>query len=246
MSLGRPGSFAASSLVLLLACGQMPARSSIDAAGDAAPVQARCRPTAGVSAAPQSIADVVALANALPRPLTLPCFLESLDRPLGAQPIVSVVSLQPSSGVRNPRIFLFWDKLIVSVVPDGMGRSLLEMGQLVDVDRSLKAELGFPITGPVDPATPFARVFKGQGTSCGFCHSAEAPAGDVGGAPSFASTAFAPSARSLQDLSVVRHERDICDDGAEPDRCAFLRALFDFGEVRAQGFPAGIPTAFGQ
>ena len=78
-----------------------------------------------------------------------------------------MVSLQPSLGPRNPRIFLFWDKLIVSVVPDGTGRSLLEMGQLVDVDRSLKGELGFPITGPVDPGTPFARVFQGQGTSCG-------------------------------------------------------------------------------
>jgi hypothetical protein len=186
----------------------------------------------------------VALANALPRPLTLPCFLESLDRPLAAQPIVSIVSLQPSAGPRNPRFFLFWDKLIVSVVPDGTGRSLLEMGQLVDVDRSLKAELGFPIDGTVDPGTPFARVFKGEGTTCGFCHSAELPAGDVGGAPSFASTAFAPTPRSLQDLGLLRQERDRCDDAAEPDRCAFLRALFDHGEVRAQAFPPGIPAAF--
>jgi hypothetical protein len=244
MSWGRPGSFAASSLVLLLACGGTPPRPSFDAGGEVAPAEARCRPTGPVSASPQSIAEVVALVNALPRPLTLPCFLESLARPLAAQPIVSVVSLQPSFGARNPRIFLFWDKLIVSVVPDGTGRSLLEMGQLVDVDRSLKAELGFPLTEPVEPGTPFARVSKGDGTSCGFCHSGEVPAGDVGGAPSFVSTAFAPTPRALQDLSLLRHERDVCDAAAEPDRCAFLRALFDHGEVRAQAFPAGIPTAF--
>jgi hypothetical protein len=230
----------------MLGCVGPPARPLADAGAEVVAAEARCRPAGGVSGAPQSIADVVALANALPRPLTLPCFLESLDRPLGVQPIVSIVSLQPSAGPRNPRIFLLWDKLIVSVVPAGTGQSLLEMGQLVAPDRSLKGELGFPISGPVDPGTPFARIVTGQATSCGFCHGNETPAGDVGGAPSFVSGAFAPSSRSLQDLAALRHERETCDDAAEPARCAFLRALFDHGEVRPQAFPPDIPAAFTQ
>lgn len=239
---GRPGSFAAG-LLFSLACSEVPARPAPDAG---APAAARCQPAGGVSASPQSIADVVALANALPHPLTLPCFLESLQRPLAAEPVASAISLQPAAGARSPRIFLFWDKLIVSVVPDGTGRSLLEMGQLVDVDRSLKAELAFPIDGPLEPGAPFARVHNDGGTTCAFCHSGEQPAGDVGGVPTFSSTAFAPSPRSVETVDALAHENAVCDPGAEPDRCAFLRALFDHGDVRAQGFPPGVPLAFTQ
>jgi hypothetical protein len=240
---GRSGSFAAAALIASLACAGPPGRTAVDAGADGE-VAAVCRAPAGVSASPQSIADAVALANALPHPLSLPCFLESLQRPLVVQPVVSTVSLQPAQGARSPRIFLFWDQLIVSVVPEGAGRQLIEMGQLVGVDRSLKAELGFPVDGPLGPGDPFARVRMADGTTCAFCHSDERRADDAGGVATFTSTAFAPAPRAVQDLGALAHERAVCDADAEPDRCAFLRALFDHGEVRAGAFPPGIPTAF--
>jgi hypothetical protein len=42
------------------------------------PVTDRCVAPEGATASPRSIADVVTLLNALPSPVTLPCFLETL------------------------------------------------------------------------------------------------------------------------------------------------------------------------
>jgi hypothetical protein len=209
---------------------------------DAAPPPSACRP-AGVSGSPRTIAEVVALANALPRPLALTCFLESLDRPLEIQAALSTVSLQPAPAARSPRIFLFAGDVIMSVVPDGKGQSLLEMGQLVAADRSVKAELRFPITEPVAPEYPFAHVRDGDGTTCRFCHPNEEPAPTIGGG-AFSSGAFKPVYRAKVDVESLRGERERCDERAEPSRCAILGALFDHGEVRGREFPDGVPTAF--
>jgi hypothetical protein len=203
-----------------------------------------CRPPAGVSGAPRSIAEAVTLANALPHPLSLPCFVASLDRPLGAQAVVSTISLQPAVGERSPRIFLFSGPLVMSVAPEGVGRALVELGQLVGDARSLKGELGFPIAAPLDAAEPFARVHHGDGTTCGFCHPGELRAADIADAPAFVSGAFRPAPRARVDLATVRHERALCDPAREPERCALLGALFDHGEVVLQEFPPTVPFAF--
>src|SRR3954447_4153503 len=51
------------------------------------PMAPACTAPTGISASPERIEDVVALANALgaehSEPLALPCLIESLDRPLG-------------------------------------------------------------------------------------------------------------------------------------------------------------------
>ena len=70
------------------------------------------------------------LVNALPSPVTLPCFLQALARPLKMHAAVSLISAQPSVGARSPRIFLFFDGLRVSIVPAGAGAPLLEMGEI--------------------------------------------------------------------------------------------------------------------
>lgn len=212
---------------------------------DGAPVERRCRAEGGVSGAPGSIAGVVALANALPRPLSLSCFLESLDRPLHVHTTRSTVSLQPSAGDRSPRIFLFSGSLILSVVPEGKGSPLMEMGQLVDPARSLKAEIRFPLEGPLGPDDPYEHVRDANGTTCRFCHPDEAPAPQVAPA-AYVSGAFKPSPGGRVTLDFLAQERARCDGAAEPDRCAILRALFDHGEVRWREFPASVPTAFRQ
>jgi len=226
------------------ACASPAPRLAPDAAPNddvAAPASA-CRP-AGVSGSPRTVAEVVVLANALPRPLELPCFLESLDRPLQVHAALSTVSLQPAPAARSPRIFLFLGDVIMSVVPEGQGQQLLEMGQLVAADRSVKAELRFPISEPVGPDYPFAHVRDEGGTTCRFCHPREAPAPEI--SPSaFSSGAFSPIYRARVDVESLRAERSRCDEAAEPARCAILRALFDHGEVRGRDFPMGVPTAF--
>lgn len=57
------------------------------------PLRPRCTPAGGVSRSPSTIAQVVDLVNALPRPLSLTCFLESLDRPLQVAASSGVISL---------------------------------------------------------------------------------------------------------------------------------------------------------
>jgi hypothetical protein len=242
MSRCRPRCLPALALAAV-ACASPGPRLSPDGSAPPVPGSSACRPPAGVSGAPRTISEVVALANALPRPLTLTCFLESLDRPLELHAALSTVSLQPAPSARSPRIFIFTGDVIMSVVPEGKGQSLLELGQLVALDRSAKAELKFPITEPLGADSPFAHVREEGGTTCRFCHPRETAAPAL--SPSaFTSGAFSPLQRARVDLEIVRAERQACDASAEPGRCGLLGALFDHGEVRPRDFPPGIPTAF--
>jgi len=238
----RPRFSPALALAILAGCAPSPPRVMGDApAPDGSPASA-CQPT-GVSRAPRTIAEVVALANALPRPLALTCLLESLERPLEVHAALSTISLQRAPTARSPRIFIFTGDVIMSVVPEGEGKSLLEMGQLVEPGRSAKAELRFPITEPVAPDYPFAHVSDGGGTTCRFCHPGEAPAPTL--SPSaFVSGAFSPVYRSRVDVDSLRAERNRCDPTLEPGRCELLGAIFDHGEVRGRDFPPTVPMAF--
>lgn len=182
----------------------------------------------GVSSSPRSIAEVAALLNALPKPVTLPCFVESLSRPLAMQAVESQVSAQPAEGRRSPRMFLFWSGLTVSVVPAGMGSHLLELGEERGDDKSLKAELEFPIADHLDAAAPFERVhYNDQLTTCGFCHQGEQPAQDAPSPNAYVSPAFRPEPWQRVPLDELETEVDACDPDAEPERCALLHALFD-------------------
>jgi hypothetical protein len=240
--------------------GPDPQRGATSPAGDAAAADAttdgasatatRCRPGAGASGAPASIDDAVRLVNSLPRPVTVTCFVESLDRPLHITASQSVISLQPADGRRSPRIFLMTDQLVMSIVVDGKGRNLVDFGQFVTTTRTLKGELAFPAQADVPAAEPYQRIHSlnpstgEMGTSCRFCHPDEQPAMQAGGAVGYISGAFRPDFRTQVPLDDVRHERAICNPAAEPDRCDFLRALLDHGDVVESAFPAGVPTIF--
>jgi hypothetical protein len=210
----------------------------------------RCRPGAGASSRPASIAETVRLVNSLPRPVTITCLLESLERPLAAVATYSTISLQPAAGLRSPRVFLLTDPLVLSVVIDGNGRDLLELGQYVTETRTLKGEIAFPASAAVSAGEPYRRIRSdsastgAKGTSCRFCHPSEEPGPEIDGAVGYISGALKPDRRTLVPLDQVRRERQTCDPSIEPDRCAFLRALFDHGEVNEAVFPAAIPTIF--
>jgi hypothetical protein len=218
-------------------CGN-PASQTSDAGAPA-----RCVAPDGAPTSPQTIVDMLTLINALPSPVTIPCVLQTLARPLKMHATVSLISAQPSAGARSPRIFLLYDGLRISIVPAGAGAPLLEMGEIQPDQRSLKAEVLFPVTAPLDAKAPFERImFTPSVTRCGFCHPVEEPDPAVTFTSAFTSIALRPADTYAVSIDSLASELAMCDPTAEPDRCAMLAALFDQGTPIEQPFPADLPT----
>ncbi|AKF10359.1 hypothetical protein [Sandaracinus amylolyticus] len=229
-------------MLVLVGCSPAPRATSDASASRDASTSTRCVAPEGVSASPRTIDEVVALINALPSPVTIPCFLEALDRPLYVEATLSRVSAQPAFGERSPRIFLFVGDLVLSIVPDGEGAPLLEMSEFVEETRSRKAELHMPIATPVSSAAPYERVLYETGTTCGGCHRSEERDETIDFTDAFVSGALRPRDDDLVDLDALRSEWLACSPQEEPDRCAMLEALFAHGLVAHRSFPEHIPT----
>jgi len=232
-----------SCLVLLSAFGcSDPARSASDSAASPSPTPG-CRAPAGVSNSPRTIDESVTLINALPKPLSLPCFLESLARPLEISATYSLFSAQPAQGARSPRIFLFQDPVVLSIVPDGDGAPLLEFGEQRPEFRSLKAEIVFPVAAQLDRSAPFDHLlFSPQLTTCGGCHPGELQESEISGVRTFVSLALRPRPQELIAAASLSHELEICDRAREPQRCAMLAALMGWGPVTDRTFPPEMST----
>lgn len=210
------------------------------------PSPSRCVAPEGVSSSPGTISETVELLNALPKPVTLPCFLSSLARPLEIHATRSSFSLQPAVGERSPRIFVFLGDNILSVVPDGEGAHLLEFGEQRDGHRSLKAELAFPIVAELTRQSPFEHLMLDEHfTTCALCHAAERrdPAHPEPGA--FVSQALRPRKSDQVTVSRLRAELDDCEPDLEPERCSFLESLLSWGTVTDKDFPEEMDTLFG-
>lgn len=202
-----------------------------------------CEAPPGVANRPTSIEESVALANALPKPLTLPCYLEALARPLPLHATVGQLSAQPARGARSPRLFINFEPLIMTVVPVGVGQQLLEFGEQRAQHRSLKGELEFPLLAPVEPGAVYEHTkFNDEVTGCAFCHASERLDPSVPGGQGFVSQALRPHVRERVALDFLRGEPEACDAELEPDRCAMLHALFGWGEVVDWEFPADMAT----
>jgi hypothetical protein len=216
--------------------------SSDQSSGGATPA---CRAPAGVSNSPRTIAETLTLINALPKPLSLPCFLESLARPLEISATYSVFSAQPANGARSPRIFLFQDPTLLSIVPEGDGAPLLEFGEQRPQFRSLKGEIVFPVSTRLEPSAPFDHLlFSPQLTTCGGCHAAEVQESEISGVPTFVSQSLRPRPQDLVTAASLRHELEICDRALEPQRCAMLQGLLGWGQVSDRAFPVEMATFF--
>jgi len=204
-------------------------------------VERTCVPPAGVSGSPTTIEEAVALINALPKPVTSACFLESLDRPLTLFATSGIFSVQPAISLRSPRIFILRDNLVISVVPEGVNVDLLEFAYLVSDTRSIKGELELPATDDVPEALPYDRIRLDQGTKCGGCHLAEAVADEITSAEAYISNGLRPSNADKVDLSyLVQHCLD-CDESLEPKRCEMMNAIFGHGAVDQGAFPEDMP-----
>ena len=174
----------------------------VDGSGGAPELAAeleRCAPAPGTTGSPSSIAETVDLVNGLPKPVSLACFLEALERPLRLVATESFFSAQPAMGSRSPRIFLFMEGIIHSIVPAGTARNLLEMGEATSPGLSIKAELAFPITENITLATAFERLPLDGITTCGVCHDGRVPVFGIEGA--FESEVLRPTDQELVPLA---------------------------------------------
>jgi hypothetical protein len=242
-SLGAQGLFVV--WFSLLACGaelESPVAGEPEAVDDAV----LCVAPSGMGS-PSTIDEMVQLLNALPGPVTVPCLVESLDRPLAINSTTGVVSAQPAEGVHNPRIFIFTDGLALSIVPAGRGRDLLEIGEYETPLESLKGEFRMPIQTPVTKDALYGHLrYDDNITLCGLCHRDERLAPEAGHPNAYISRAFRPQASELVPLAAVRLEHEGCDAEADPERCAIYSALFDHGDVVHRDFATELSTIFNQ
>jgi hypothetical protein len=195
-----------------------------------------CTAPDGVSASPRSIEEAVALMNALPKPTTVACLLQSLRRPLEIYATRSELSAQPAAGEHNPRTFIVLGSLVVSVVPAGPSRDLVELGYRTSPARSIKAEIAFPLTRGLVAADLINRVQTGRVSMCAGCHVDERRVAEgifTGTEGGFESGVIPPLFVHEIELESYRAEAADCDPAVDPERCTMLEALFGFGEVRA-------------
>lgn len=212
-----------------------------------ADVASRCRAPEGIDASPNSLVAVVELLESLPRPVTVECFVESLERPLNLIASESTFSAQPAAQ-GSPRIFGMYEGFIASWVPRGDGSHVLEFAEQRPDFRSVKAELHMPIEGAIT-YDDFAHVNKdpelGEGTICGGCHHLEEPVPDIGlGGTFYQSEALRVATAETVRVQTLRDLHDYCDPEFDPRRCDILAATFDHGEVVDSDFPRVLPTIY--
>lgn len=201
-----------------------------------------CLPPEGFDGMPSTIEEVVELINALPKPVTVPCLLSSFDRPLEVNATSNTFSAQPAFGPNNPRIFIYREDLLISVVTKGEGRPLVEFGLMRSPTKSLKGELAFPIEEEITPAAPYERitaeaVIGNSGSKCGFCHLNESLDPDIDFADGYVSDLISPPPSTVVDLDYLLWAYDNCNPETEADRCAMFDSIFAFGDVTYRPLP---------
>jgi hypothetical protein len=222
-------------LVTLVACAPPP---PVPSPPDAGPwFASELSPCARQGPQLRTVDDVIARLQALPQPVSVACFTASLPRPLAVVGTTSRFSAQPAGGPLDPRLFLFSEGLILSLVTEGDGKDLLEVGELITPTRTLKAEFKFPLTGSITRDDAYAHLDYGPTvSSCGLCHAQEErhdahPVARV-------SLALKPPPRSLVSLDRLREFAAACDVETQRERCLRWQGLFGFGDVRQGAFPA--------
>lgn len=190
---------------------------------------------------PQSIDQMMSLIRALPKPLTIDCFISALNKPLKVYAVDNAFSAQPSAGPESPRIFIINNRLTMSVVPAGIGRLLLEASEVVGPSVSVKGEIEFPVTTNISPDSVYTRIKDPSvsGTSCRFCHMSESPYFTITTGPAFVSRLIPPDPfkRVMQPSLLGQAWR--CNPEKELYRCLMLRAIYIDGQATDVEFPTG-------
>lgn len=194
----------------------------------------------------KSIAEVIDRVNTLPHPLSGPCFVAGLARPMAVVATTGTVSAQPAGGPHDPRVFILSPGVVISVVPKGAGSVAIELGEWTSATRTLKAEISLPVTQPLPTEEPFTRVERNSAgvTLCGGCHTDEAKHDSI--AHGYVSGAFRPLPSHEVKLKGLEAEHRACiTNGEISERCDMFHALFDFGAITQGAFTDELET-FGQ
>lgn len=225
-------------LILLIGCGNQMAPTSSLSAGSK--LLANC-PAGAYD--PGDYEELLAMINALPKPMDAECFLKSLKRPLYINATSSTMSVQPADGSANPRIFIFKGHLIIALVPNGEGSTMLEFSELKNDVRSIKGEIALPVMGTLTTPDLFTRITGVGRTTCQGCHSSEQPEFKVGDVQVYSSRALKPTSSKEVSLSKIESELYLCDFRKETTkRCGFYRMLLGGGDVFPKAFPTDMPT----
>jgi hypothetical protein len=192
-----------------------------------------------------TIEYAVKLINALPMPVTVPCMLDVLPRPLSIHATSSDLSVQPADGETNPRIFILINSLTIAIAISGEGAKIVELSESLAVNRSVKGEIGFPVTEPLALSLVYERIINkdGPGTSCAGCHFSEGIAGSGFPENAFASKALRPFERQGIAISRLKKFKELCL-GESNERCEILESIFRDGDPQQFDFPAAMPTLF--
>lgn len=185
---------------------------------------------------PQTIEETVNLINALPKPVQLDCFLNALQAPLKVFAVNSTSSAQPAQGASSPRIFILKDKLSLSVVPAGAGKTLLELGEVLS-GQSFKGEIRFPVenTMTVNDITQY--LSGGASTSsCAGCHLNETK--QIYKTPNqlFISNIFRPDEAKRVGQTFMKIQAETCDSVTNKFRCDILKAIYINGQATDSAF----------
>lgn len=230
---------------------------------------ASCRAPEGMEIT--DINSVTDWINALPKPVTMPCFVQSLPRPLHVNFTNSVFSAQPALGKTKPRMFIFYDDLILSVVTFHDDRrydldedpvDLMEFSFFTNRNDSdgrayelsgIKGEYQFPYSKTIAYEEPFAHIARATGTPCGGCHKSERivdesspykydSLGNVIDTNIFESAVIQSREDLVVSVKYMKREHALCDAESEPVRCEILDAIFGHGDVIETDFPKGTVT----
>lgn len=188
---------------------------------------------------PQNIDQMTNLINALPKPLTLDCVIENLPKPLNVSALQSAFSAQPSESASTPRVFIIIrNNFILSVVPTGLGKNLLEMSEIINATESVKAELLFPIDMVLSLTAPYDRIqAPAGGSQCNFCHKGERAIATGYPATAYASQILRPDNTKFVSSAQSRQYALTCNQVADPYRCALMKAIFIDGQAQDARFP---------
>ena len=195
-------------------------------------------------AAPKTIEEAVNLINALPKPVSIVCFLQALKKPFKLVATRSNLSAQPADGEETPRFFLFYDQFIISVVPGGDGKDLVEFSYLLSSRESIKGELEFPVATQLDQTKPYTTSLnrKADGSRCAVCHTGERPAS--ADFPEFAFVSRALKPMNTQISRQMTLDKILTDcQSTRNERCDMINALLS-APYEVTSFPESMPTFF--
>lgn len=238
---------ALSSLVLLTTfnnCGGSTQPTSTSVASLSS--QDSCRLRAGeVSLNPKTVDQVVELINRIEKPVTLPCLISFLPKPLKIYAVNNQASAQPAGGPDSPRIFLFNENLILSVVPDGIAKDYLEMSEVVGIYRSVKAELKFPINDIVVNGEPYLTITDQAGaTTCRGCHENATPSTTITSGPAYVSDMILPNPTKRVLDTDLKYWAQYCNSNLTPFRCTMLKNIMLNGQAADAPFTAAPQVKF--